>query len=118
MIWCQERGIPVCPGCVTPSEIMKAIRCGRSVVKFFPANIYGGMKAIKALSSVFGGIRFLPTGGVNADNLIEFASEKCIIAVGGSWICTKADIRDHRYAQITELSREAVDKIRAARAKA
>lgn len=118
VIWCQERGIPVCPGCVTPSEIMKAIHCGLSVVKFFPANIYGGMKAIKALSSVFGGIRFLPTGGVNAENLVEFASEKCIIAVGGSWICTKADIRDHRFSQITELSREAVDKIRMARAKA
>ena len=115
VIWCQERGIPVCPGCVTPTEIMRAIHCGLSVVKFFPANIYGGMKAIKALSGVFGGIRFLPTGGVNAENLGDFAAEKCIVAIGGSWVCTKADIREHNYEKITELSREAVEKIHAAR---
>ncbi|MBR2750509.1 MAG: bifunctional 4-hydroxy-2-oxoglutarate aldolase/2-dehydro-3-deoxy-phosphogluconate aldolase [Clostridiales bacterium] len=116
VIWCQERGIPVCPGCVTPSEIMKALRLGLSVVKFFPANIYGGMKAIKALSSVFGGVKFLPTGGVNAENLSEFASEKCIIAIGGSWVCTKKDILEKNYEKITSLSHEAVEKIRAARA--
>ncbi len=115
VIWCQERGIPVCPGCVTPTEIMRAIHCGLTVVKFFPANIYGGMKAIKALSGVFGGIRFLPTGGVNAENLGDFAAEKCIVAIGGSWVCTKADIREHNYEKITELSREAVEKIHAAR---
>ena len=115
VIWCQERGIPVCPGCVTPSEIMKAIHLGLGVVKFFPANIYGGMKAIKALASVFGGVKFLPTGGVNAENLSEFASEKCIIAIGGSWVCTKKDILEKNFDKITALSREAVEKIRAAR---
>jgi len=115
VIWCQERGIPVCPGCVTPSEIMKAIHLGLSVVKFFPANVYGGIKAIKALSAVFGGVKFLPTGGVNQENLSEFAKEKCIFAIGGSWVCTKKDILEQNFDQITSLSHEAVEKIRAAR---
>ncbi|MBR3058890.1 MAG: bifunctional 4-hydroxy-2-oxoglutarate aldolase/2-dehydro-3-deoxy-phosphogluconate aldolase [Clostridiales bacterium] len=115
VIWCQERGIPVCPGCVTPSEIIAAINCGLSVIKFFPANIYGGIKAIKALSGVFGGVKFLPTGGVNAENIGEFASEKCIIAIGGSWVCTKKDIKEHNFDQITSLCHEAVEKIHAAR---
>ena len=115
VIWCQERGIPVCPGCVTPTEIMAAVKLGLSVVKFFPANVYGGMAAIRALAAVFGGVKFLPTGGVNAGNLPEFASEKCIFAIGGSWVCAKKDIREHQFDRITELSREAVEIIRASR---
>ncbi|MBO4689066.1 MAG: bifunctional 4-hydroxy-2-oxoglutarate aldolase/2-dehydro-3-deoxy-phosphogluconate aldolase [Clostridiales bacterium] len=116
VIWCQERGIPVCPGCVTPTEIMAAVKLGLSVIKFFPANVYGGMKAIKALSAVFGGVKFLPTGGVNSENLSEFAKENCIFAIGGSWVCTKKDIREHQFERITKLSREAVEIIREARA--
>ena len=115
VVWCQERGIPVCPGCVTPTEIMGAIRLGLKVIKFFPANVYGGMSAIKGLAAVFGGVKFLPTGGVNAGNLGEFAAEPCIFAIGGSWVCTKKNIREHNFERITELSREAVGIIAAAR---
>ena len=82
---------------------------------FFPANVYGGMSAIKGLAAVFGGVKFLPTGGVNAGNLGEFASEPCIFAIGGSWVCTKKNIREHNFERITELSREAVGIIAAAR---
>ncbi len=115
VIWCQKNQIPVVPGCVTPSEIMKAKALGLSVVKFFPAQVYGGMKAIKALSAVFRDMLFLPTGGVNADNLGEFAKEKCIAAIGGSWVCTGKDISAHEFSKIETLSREAVEIIAEAR---
>ena len=110
--WCTGKEIPVVPGCVTPTEIMAAIACGLHVVKYFPANLFGGIKAIKTLSGVFGGIRFLPTGGVNAENLPEFVSEKSILAVGGSWVCTAKDIREGNFGRITSLCREALEIIR------
>ncbi|MBO4927333.1 MAG: bifunctional 4-hydroxy-2-oxoglutarate aldolase/2-dehydro-3-deoxy-phosphogluconate aldolase [Clostridiales bacterium] len=113
--WCEESGIPVVPGCVTPTEIMAALSCGLSVVKYFPANLYGGIKAIRSLAGVFRGLKFMPTGGVNAENLSEFASETCIAAIGGSWVCTASDIREQRFGKITELSREAVGIIKEAR---
>ena len=67
--WCVENNIPVTPGCATPTEIMMAIKHGLKVVKFFPANVYGGLSAMKALSGPFPGIRFIPTGGVSLQNV-------------------------------------------------
>ena len=67
--WCVENNIPVAPGCVTPTEIMGALKHGLKMVKFFPANVYGGLKALKNLAAPFGGMKFLPTGGVNNDNI-------------------------------------------------
>lgn len=90
-LFCNQKGITYYPGCVTPTEIMKAISLGINVVKFFPANVYGGLKAIKALAGPFTQIKFLPTGGVSADNLKEFLESKEIFAVGGSWMM-KGDI--------------------------
>lgn len=87
--YCQEQNIPVVPGAVTPTEIMKANELGLDVVKFFPANIYGGLKAIKALSGPFGDVRFVPTGGVNLDNYPEFLADPHILAVGGSFILSE-----------------------------
>ena len=113
--WCEEAGIAVVPGCVTPTEIMGARRLGLSVVKYFPANLYGGIKGIKTLSGVFRDMRFLPTGGVNLDNLSEFASEKSVIAIGGSFVCTSKDIQSKNFEKITELCKEAVKTIREAR---
>lgn len=106
--WAIENDIPVIPGAVTPTEIMKAISLGLKVVKFFPADVYGGIKAIKALSAPFGQVKFLPTGGVSEANLSEFASNKSVIAVGGSWVCKKDDIIKHDWNKITELSGNAV----------
>ena len=83
---CQKNEIPYLPSCVTPTEIIQAISYGITTVKFFPANVYGGLSAIKALSAPFPQIKFLPTGGVNADNLAEFLSFDKIRAVGGSWM--------------------------------
>ncbi len=105
--WCVENGIAVCPGCVTPTEIMAAIKLGLNVVKFFPANVYGGLNAMKNLSAPFGGVKFLPTGGVNTANIKEYYSAPFIHAVGGSWVCPKADISAGNFEKITELCREA-----------
>ena len=105
--WCCDNGIPVTPGCVTPTEIMMALKHGLKVLKFFPANVYGGLSAIKSLAGPCGGVKFIPTGGVNAQNLAEFISSPYIHAVGGSWICPKADIAAGNFDKITALCKEA-----------
>lgn len=89
-IICKENGIPYYPGCVTPTEIMQAISLGITTVKFFPANVYGGLKAMKALAAPFPQITFIPTGGVNSENLDEFLSWDKIAAVGGSFFVEEA----------------------------
>ncbi len=83
---CKKNNIEYLPGCVTPTEIMMAINNGIKVIKFFPTNVYGGLSAIKALSAPFPQIKFVPTGGVNNDNLAEFLSCDKVLAVGGSWM--------------------------------
>lgn len=105
--WCVEHDIAVTPGCVTPTEIMAAMAHGLQVVKFFPANMYGGLSAMKALSNPFGNIKFIPTGGVNGENLKEYVTAPFVHAVGGSWLCTKADINAGRFEKITELCKQA-----------
>ena len=105
--WCVENDIAVTPGCVTPTEIMAAKKRGLKVVKFFPANVYGGLKAIKALSGPFPDMKFIPTGGVSADNLGEFLSSPFIHAVGGSWVVPKKDIAAGNFESITALCAEA-----------
>ena len=108
-------GIPVLPGCVTPTEIIRAMELGLSVLKFFPARVYGGLSALKALAAPFGGISFLPTGGVGPDNLEEYLSAPFVFGVGGSWLCNKKDIEARNFEKITALCREAkaaVNKIR------
>ncbi len=105
--WCCANDIPVTPGCVTPTEIMYALKHGIKVIKFFPANVYGGLTALKSLAGPFGGVKFIPTGGVGPANLKEFAAAPVVYAVGGSWVCPKADIAAHNYEKITALCREA-----------
>ena len=82
---CNERNIPYYPGCVTPTEIMMALELGITTVKFFPANVYGGLKAMKALAAPFPQIKFIPTGGVDRSNIDEFLAWDKIAAIGGSF---------------------------------
>ena len=105
--YCIDNGIAVTPGCVTPTEITMAVNRGLKVVKFFPANVYGGLNAMKNLSGPFGGVKFLPTGGVNAGNIKEYIDAPFIHAVGGSWVCPKADIAAGNWDKITELCKSA-----------
>ena len=105
--WCVEHNIPVTPGCVTPTEIMAAVNHGLKVIKFFPANVYGGLNAMKNLSAPFVGIKFLPTGGVNTANIKEYIDAPFVHAVGGSWVCPKAEIQAGNFEKITQLCRDA-----------
>ena len=82
---CQKANVPYYPGCVTPTEIMAALELGITTVKFFPANIYGGLKALKALSAPFPQVKFIPTGGVDRSNIDEFLAFDKIAAIGGSF---------------------------------
>lgn len=83
---CKENNVPYLPGVVTPTEVMRAIDLGLDVVKFFPAGVYGGLKAIKAIGAAFPAMKFMPTGGVDNKNLKEFIECNKIFAVGGSWL--------------------------------
>ena len=105
--YCVANGIPVAPGCVTPTEIMAALKHGLKMVKFIPANVYGGLNAMKNLSAPFVGLKFLPTGGVNTGNIKEYIDAPFIHAVGGSWVCPKAEINAGNWEKITSLCIEA-----------
>lgn len=104
----RERGVPVYPGIVSPSELQHAYNLGLDVVKFFPASIAGGVPAIKALASVFRTMRFMPTGGISPGNLADYLAVPAVLACGGSWLTPAAAIASGDYDQVTKLAREAV----------
>ena len=111
--FCLEKGVSVFPGCVTPTEIMAAVAMGLDILKFFPANVYGGIKAIKALSGPFPNVRFMPTGGADDSNLKDFLIPQ-VIAVGGGWLCPRNDIKEKRFEAITEICARSVAIVKAA----
>lgn len=92
--FCLENDLLYIPGCVTPTEIMMAVNLGITTIKFFPANVYGGLNALKALSSPFPQVRFIPTGGVELSNLEEYLSFDKVIAIGGSFMM-KGNIKEN-----------------------
>ena len=102
-------GVAITPGVVTPSEIMVGLKYGLKVFKFFPAETFGGLKTIKALSGPFPQIKFLPTGGINQSNAAEYFKNPKIQAVGGSWMVTKDMVVAGDFAAITEKSKAATD---------
>jgi 2-dehydro-3-deoxyphosphogluconate aldolase/(4S)-4-hydroxy-2-oxoglutarate aldolase len=104
----RERGAPVYPGIFTPGELQRAFNLGLETVKFFPASIAGGVPALKALSSVFRTMRFMPTGGVSADNLADYLAVPAVLACGGSWLTPASAIEAGDYDQVTTLAREAL----------
>lgn len=105
--WCVENEVAVVPGCVTPTEIMAARKYGLKVLKFFPANVYGGLDTMKSLIGPFGGIKFIPTGGIDSRNIGQYIAAPYVHAVGGSWICPKADISAGNFEKITALCLDA-----------
>jgi 2-dehydro-3-deoxyphosphogluconate aldolase/(4S)-4-hydroxy-2-oxoglutarate aldolase len=104
----KERGAPVYPGIVTPGELQHAYNLGLDVVKFFPASIVGGIPAIKALSSVFRTMRFMPTGGISPGNLADYLGLPTVLACGGSWLTPADAIAANNYDKITTLAEEAL----------
>lgn len=113
--YCKEKNVEVIPGCITPTEIMQAIADGLEVVKFFPAKEFGGLQTMKALSAPFAGIKFMPTGGVNLDNLKEFISAKFIVACGGTYMVKEDLINAENYEEITRLSKLSTDIVKEVR---
>jgi len=105
--FCIGKGVPVFPGCVTPTEIMAAMSLGLDVLKFFPANVYGGVGAMKALSGPFPEVRFMPTGGADLSNLKDFLIPQ-VLAVGGGWLCPRGDIKEKNFGAITKACAESV----------
>ncbi len=113
----RERGVPVYPGVMTPSEVQRAFNLGLDVVKFFPAAIAGGVPALKALASVFRTMKFMPTGGVGAGNLADFLAVPSVLACGGSWLTPAAAIAAGDFERVTALAAEAVQIATRAREK-
>jgi 2-dehydro-3-deoxyphosphogluconate aldolase/(4S)-4-hydroxy-2-oxoglutarate aldolase len=105
---CQEHSVLALPGAVTATEIQAALELGLTTVKFFPAGTSGGAPAIAALAAPFGGVQFVPTGGIGPKNLHEYLALPCITAVGGSWMVPRNLIRARDTAGITELTAAAV----------
>ena len=113
--YCVEKGIPVTPGCITPSEVEQAIECGLEVVKFFPAEQAGGLAMIKAMAAPYVGMKFMPTGGISAKNVKEYLAYDRIIACGGSWMVKGDLVKAGDFAKITELTKEAVEIVKECR---
>lgn len=109
--WAVSNHILIFPGTCTPTEVMAAMEYGLSVVKFFPAVQYGGLATIKALSAPFPSIRFMPTGGINADNICDYLAFSKIIACGGSWMVKDTLIREGNFEKIAELTAQAVARV-------
>lgn len=114
--FCQERHIPVFPGVCTPTDIQLALEAGLNMLKFFPADAFGGLKTLKALSAPFPSVEFIPTGGITAANLEEYLGFKKVLACGGSWMVKNELINDGNFAEIKRLTEEAAAIKRKARA--
>ena len=109
--YCVDKGIPVTPGTANPSDVEQAIELGLEVVKFFPAEQAGGLAMIKAMSAPYVNMKFMPTGGINADNLKSYLDFGKIIACGGSWMVKKDLVAAGKFDEIETLTRQAVEKM-------
>ena len=112
---CLEKQIPVIPGIVTPSELSQAVSLGLDLVKFFPAEPSGGLPMIKSLAAPFPMVKFMPTGGIHAQNAAAYLGYDKIVACGGSWMVKNSLIQSGDYEQITALTREAVSIVKSVR---
>ena len=106
--YCLAKKIPVFPGCITPSEVAQAVKRGLKIVKFFPAEQFGGVATIKALAAPYVGLKFMPTGGINVKNLKSYLSCDKIVACGGSWMVKGDLIKAGKFDEIKAMTEEAV----------
>ncbi len=109
--YCVENGIPITPGVCTPTQIEAAMDFGLNAVKFFPAEAFGGLKTLKAISAPYPMLKFIPTGGINAANISSYLAFEKVLACGGSWIVKKDLIAANNFAEITELTSYAMSAI-------
>lgn len=116
--WCLENQVPVMPGVATPTEVTMALNKGLKILKFFPAEVAGGVRALKALSAPFVGVKFVPTGGINPQNLADYLEQPSVHTCAGSWIAKRKLISEGQFDEITRLAQEAVAIVARARGKA
>ena len=109
--YCLDKGIPVCPGTANPSDIEVAISLGLKTVKFFPAEALGGLKLIKAMAAPYNQMTFMPTGGVNENNMLDYLAFDKILCCGGSWMVPGDAVKAKDWARITALTKSAVTKM-------
>ena len=110
--YCLEKDILVLPGCITPSEVAQAVKRGLEVVKFFPAEQFGGVATIKALAAPYTNTKFMPTGGISAKNLRDYLRFKKIVACGGSWMVKNDLVEAGKFDEIKALTAEAVELVK------
>ena len=103
-----SKGITMLPGCSNPSDIEAALELGLTTVKFFPAEAAGGLKMLKAMAAPYGQLTFMPTGGINADNLLDYLKFNKIIACGGSFMVKDDLVKEKKWDEITALTKNAV----------
>lgn len=108
--YCIKKGVPIIPGCMTPSDIQLALSCGLDIVKFFPAEAAGGLKLLKAMSEPYPNIRFMPTGGISLENISDYLTFPKVICCGGSWITKPAKEGD--YESVTAAAKGAVELVK------
>ena len=113
--YAQEKNIPIFPGCTTATDYHAALKFGLELIKFFPAELSGGLKKIKALAAPFPMFKVMPTGGVNLSNLGEYLASPIIAACGGSYMVTADLIDNNRWDEITELCRQSREIVKEAR---
>ena len=113
--YCVDKGIPVTPGTCNPSDVEQAIELGLDVVKFFPAEAAGGLKMIKAMAAPYVGMKFMPTGGINAGNVRAYLSYDRILACGGSWMVSGKMVEAGEFDKIKEMTAEAVQIVKECR---
>ncbi len=113
--WCLANDMPITPGVMTPTDINQAIAKGLNILKFFPAEVAGGVKALKAIGGPYVGLKFIPTGGISADNLAEYLSLPMVHACGGSFMVKKQLIADGQFDTIAQLAQTAVNIVKEVR---
>ena len=113
--YCVEKNIPITPGIRNPSEAEQAIENGLEVVKFFPAEPAGGLKMIKAMAAPYAGLKFMPTGGINATNVREYLAYDKILACGGSWMVKGSLVEAGEFDKIEAMTKEAVEIVKEVR---
>jgi 2-dehydro-3-deoxyphosphogluconate aldolase/(4S)-4-hydroxy-2-oxoglutarate aldolase len=105
--YAQEQGLSISPGVCTPTEVEQALDLGVKVLKFFPAEQFGGIGTLKALGAVYPDVPFMPTGGINAKNLPEYLALENVLCCGGSWLAEPKLLSERRFEEIERRAREA-----------
>lgn len=113
--WCLQNRIPVTPGVATPTEIHMALAKGLEVLKFFPAEALGGIKTLRSIAAPYGGVKFIPTGGINRGNLADYLAHPSVHCCGGSWLVKASLISGGEFDEITRLTRDAMSVVREVR---